>query len=760
MNSPFASQSLDSTDNELVESNVTDSAGETILKIALPVPLNGHFDYIKPSQLPVSDCVPGCRILVPFGQRKLCGIILGTATKSQLPTHKLRLVYDLIDTTPLISTELLSLAQWVSDYYFHPIGEVIFAMMPTALRQANTAHQNHQAYWSITQLGQVTSKKCSPAQSKALGILQEHPQGLSSEMLTSLGVKLQSLKALEKQDFLQKKNHELKPWSAAKQSILASQPPQLTTEQEVAIQDIAAHQGVHLLFGVTGSGKTEVYMALIHTILTAGQQVMLLVPEIGLTPQTLSRFQKRFNCPVAVMHSQQTDTERVNAWQKAHHLVAPLVIGTRSAVFASMPNLGLIIIDEEHDASYKQQDNLRYSARDVAILRAKTRGISIVLGSATPSLETLHNVNNNRFQVHELHQRATGASMPKLQLVDLTQQLAHKGLADSVIQAMQECLSRQEQVLVFLNRRGFAPAIICNDCGWECACNQCDARMTLHKRKNCMICHHCNSKKSIPQECPQCQSVHINPYGSGTEKIEDSLKGLFDVPIIRIDRDTTHTKKQLDNHFITIRQGKPLILIGTQMLSKGHDFHKVSLVVLLDIDGGLFSSEFRAEERTCQLLSQVSGRAGRGDIAGKVLVQTYQPKHPLLQLWIDSTYQDIAQYLLTQRHNAGLPPYSYHLVIRAEASQPDRCQLFLQQTHDLLQDCQQVHQDQSVLILGPVSVMMERRAGQHRYFLLLQAETRQDLHRLMHRCMPQIREMDSTKKVRWAVEVDPAELNS
>lgn len=727
------------------------------VQVALPVPMHQVFDYELPKKWQQQTLI-GCRVQVPFGRQKLIGVIMSTQT-SKFDPDKIRVVYEILDINPVFDPHLLQLAKWCSEYYFHPLGEVLNTMVPSKVRQGSELERYTQQSWSLTALGQVTDldklKKKSQPQAQVISLLREH-QHLSQTLLLSFGLKRQTLDALEKINFIQSAQTQRQ----LSQPILAATPPVLTQEQSQTLTDIEKTTGTHIVFGVTGSGKTEVYMGLIANRLAQQQQVLILVPEIGLTPQTLARFQKRFKATIAVLHSQQTDIQRAEQWSLAQSGQADLVIGTRSAVFAPMQRLGLIIIDEEHDQSYKQQDGMRYSARDIALLRSRWLGISIVLGSATPSLETLYNVQHKGYHLHSLRHRATGVALPTLQLVDLRRETTTQGVAQSILDQIKVTLTKKQQVLVFLNRRGFAPAVICNDCGWTAVCHHCDAKLTLHRQTHSLKCHHCDYQTHIPSECPMCNSEHLNPHGKGTERVEETLQNQFKEAVIRVDRDTMPNQKAFQKCLNRINSGEPLILLGTQMLSKGHDFAGVQLVIILDIDAGLFSSDFRAEEKISQLLTQVTGRAGRARIAGQVMVQTFQPHHQVFRHWHTHDYTQTAQYLLEQREAAGLPPYSYHILIRAEANQAAIAQNFLLTVKQIL--CQTINASetpsQEVQLLGPVNANMERRAGMHRYHLLMQSNSRRALHQLLRQCHHCLFQIPESRKVRWNLDIDPQDF--
>ncbi len=532
--------------------------------------------------------------------------------------------------------------------------------------------------------------------------------------------------------------------------------PVLTEHQQVAVDKIIENINqfkAHLLFGVTGSGKTEVYLQIIDAVLKQDKQALILVPEIGLTPQTVMRFQMRFPVLIAVLHSGLTDTERHTAWLQARNGDAKIIIGTRSAIFTPLKDPGVIIIDEEHDASFKQQEGFKYSARDLAVLRANYENISIILGSATPSLESLHNVETGRYECLKLPERAGEAVHPEFILLDLKKQAAPKGLSMALLESIQKHLKNSNQVLVFLNRRGYSPTLICYQCGWIAACKKCDANMTLHQSPSHLQCHHCGASRPVDKVCRECQSTVLAPMGSGTERIEETLREYFpDTSIIRIDRDSTRKKGSFEQKLSNIHEGEPCILVGTQMLAKGHHFKHVTLSVILNADAGLFSSDFRGSERTAQLIMQVAGRSGRAEKPGEVILQTYHPDHPLLQTLLTHGYEAFAKLLLKEREEALLPPYQFLALVKAEGLKIDVVMEFLNQAKNYL------NHDKDIFILGPLPAPMQKKAGKHRANLLLQANNRNSIKNHLKKLIDHLSEIQAKQRVRWSIDVDPVEL--
>ena len=533
--------------------------------------------------------------------------------------------------------------------------------------------------------------------------------------------------------------------------------PDPTPAQRVAIDAIVAAHGrsaSFLLHGVTGSGKTEVYLRVIEAVVARGEQALVLVPEIALTPQLVSRFAARFDAPLAVLHSSLTDQERLRAWRMARSGAAPVVIGTRSAVFAPLSRPGLIVVDEEHDASYKQQEGFRYSARDLALARAQRLGIPAVLGSATPSLESLERARSGKSVLLELPDRTGGASQPKLQLVDLRRHGATQGIATPTVLAIGRHLEAGGQVLVYLNRRGYAPSLFCPACGWVAPCPRCDARLTVHQREHRLHCHHCGTDRPVPEACPNC-SEPVKPVGQGTERVEETLTRLFPgVPLARIDRDAVRRRGELEAALDRVTRGEVRLLVGTQMLAKGHHFADVTLVVVLNADQGLFGTDFRASERLAQSVIQVAGRAGRAEKPGEVLVQTEYPEHPLLARLVEGGYDAYASAALDERRQARWPPYARIAVLRAEAARREVPLAFLGRARELALPLA----GSQVEVLGPASAPMERRAGHYRGQLLLHAATHAPLQRLFAAWLPALEALPDARRVRWSLDVDPLEL--
>jgi len=731
-----------------------------IAQVSIPVPLRRVYDFRIPPQQDI-PLRAGTRVQVPFGRRhQVTGIVCDIAARSEVPDHRLRTIEAVLDREPVFDNTLLRLLTWAADYYHHPIGEVMHTALPLNLRNGRQLVPPQPVLIRLTTQGQAAQPPArAPVQQQLLELLHAAPAGLPVEQLAAAGSSWRRSLALFKE----------RAWI---EEILAGPPqrplttsaaPELSPEQEHAHREISVKlgdYGAFCLFGITGSGKTEVYMRVVADVLARGEQALLLVPEIGLTPQLVERFQRRFSAPIAVLHSQLTDQARHQAWWQAAQGQAKIILGTRSAVFVPMAAPGLIVIDEEHDLSFKQQDGFRYHARDVAVYRARLSNIPIVLGSATPSLETLANVERGRYQVLSLPARAGGAALPKVELVDLNKVPVEQGLALPVVQGIKACVVRGEQALVFINRRGYAPVLHCVDCGWQAQCQRCDARLIYHQTTRELRCHHCGARSSVPDRCEQCDSQRLHPFGAGTQRVEAALTAHFPAArIVRIDRDTTRGKDALATRLRQINEGDADILIGTQLLAKGHHFPKVTLVVVLNADQSLYGIDFRSEEQLVQQMFQVAGRAGREQQPGRVLIQTRHPEHPLFRHLLHQDYEGFAREALAQRASAGFPPLTYFALLRAEAAGSGAALKFLHLAQDLLLRRQRNNAAPIGLTVGdPVPAPMEKRAGRYRAQLLLRANQRQFLHQHLQSWLQELESAPAARRVRWSLDIDPMEM--
>ncbi|MGI9272410.1 MAG: primosomal protein N' [Woeseiaceae bacterium] len=730
----------------------------TILKVAVNVPLSRLFDYLPPPG--AAAVAPGSRVVVPFGRRRQTGVVVAVADSSDIPVDKLRRCNAVLDSTPLFSAEDLRLITFTSDYYHHPIGEVVAAALPAMLRAGKPLFPTLQVI-SVTDAGMdadiESMAKRAPRQAEVLEVLRDAGgNGIDVDSLTELlPLWRRAAKALLGKGLIERIETSATAIPAESDNI-ATPGPHLNDDQQAALMTLRAQTGfgAFLLDGVTGSGKTEVYLQLIRDTLAVAQQVLILVPEIGLTPQLVTRLQKRLGVEPAVLHSGLSDLERLTAWRNAQQGHAKLVVGTRSAVFTPMPNLGLIVVDEEHDHSLKQQEGLRYSARDLAIIRARNRDVRIILGSATPTLETLQHCRNDNFTRIELPNRAGGAKPPSIRLIDLNRSESDDGLSTALSNAIEEQLAADGQVLLFLNRRGFAPTLICSNCGHLAECDRCDSRMTVHASDRSLRCHHCGAHAPLPDSCSEC-GAQVRPLGEGTERLEDALLQRFPgYRVRRIDSDTTQQRGAIQEALAAAEQGDADILVGTQMLSKGHHFPKLTLVGIVNADQGLFGTDFRSAERLAQSIVQVAGRAGRESRQGEVLIQTAFPEHPFWRLLIDGGYPQVANESLAEREESRWPPFTRLALLRSAAHQQADAQAFLQRAADLIAP----QQSEYMRVLGPVNAPMVRKAGRYRAQLLIQSSDRKTLHEILASLRPALEAEPSARKVRWSIDVDPIEL--
>jgi len=728
-----------------------------ILKVAVNVPLSREFDYLPPP----GECpLPGCRVLVPFGRRKQVALVLTHATDSDVPASRLRRVIEVLDDAPILTDEDLWLLRVTSYYYHHPIGEVVAAALPALLRQGKALHPVLDCI-AVTDAAESfdieSMSKRAPRQAELLELLRDAGgNGLDVDTLSELlpAWRRAARPLMQKGLICRFESQMEEPQSLME---ISQQPgPQPNEHQRAALEAIRGTPGfgAFVLDGVTGSGKTEVYLQLMQDALDNDRQVLILVPEIGLTPQLVKRLSTRLGVVPTVLHSKLTDRARLSSWRQARAGTAKLVVGTRSAVFTPMPKLGLVVIDEEHDHSFKQQEGLRYSARDLAIARAKTLDVPIVLGSATPTLEMLHHCQTGKYVRLELPVRAGGARPPDFRLVDLSKSAASDGLSDPLTRAIEDHLKAGGQVLMFLNRRGFAPTLICASCGHIADCARCDSRMTVHARARQLRCHHCGASRPLDKHCSDCGS-EVRPLGEGTERLEEALQGHFpNHHVMRIDSDSTQTTGAMDEALAQAEKGDADILVGTQMLSKGHHFPKLTLVGIVNADQGLFGTDFRSAERLAQSIVQVAGRAGREKIQGEVIVQTAFPDNPFWQRLIDGGYAQVAADALAEREVTRWPPFTRLALIRSAAHKQADAHAFL----DIAKRRIAEHPTEYLRVLGPVDAPMARKAGRYRAQLLLQGSDRKELHAVLTKLRSTLEGEPTARKVRWSIDVDPIEL--
>ncbi len=721
------------------------------LRLAIASPLRRLFDYLPPENSDpdtVAALRPGCRIKVPFGSRQVCGIFIEASEDTDVPEDKLKPALEVLDPTPLISPSVVKLCRWAAEYYRHAEGEVLSAALPTNLRQGGGIRSTDTC-WQLTNAGRglpAGALPRAPKQAALLAELQQNPW-LRWDDLTERGHRTDARRALRDKGLVEEVPTPLETTQASWQP-----GPPLSAEQQAAVDAVGETFETCLLHGVTGSGKTEVYLRLIERTLARGKQALVLVPEIGLTPQIAQRLAQRFDAEIALLHSGLADGAREAAWESARSGRAHIVVGTRSAIFTSLANPGLIVVDEEHDASFKQQDGFRYSARDLAVKRGQLEKLPVVLGSATPSLETLHNAASGRYKHLLLTERIGKARLPKIGIRDIRSLPLRGGLSDALLEATGEQLDAGNQVLLFLNRRGYAPTLQCHDCGFIASCRHCDARMTLHRGARELRCHHCEWRLPLPGQCPQCGSRQLNPRGVGTEQTESVLKQQFpDYPVYRVDRDSMQRQGAMAELMETVQAGQPCILLGTQMLTKGHHFPGVTLVGLLDTDNALFSADFRGPERMGQLVTQVAGRAGRAGKVGKVMLQTHYPDHPLLNTLLQEGYDRYADLLLAERKSLGLPPFGQLLMARAEARN-------LRMAEDFLTALRRDTAPGNATLIGPLPAPMQRRSGRYRAQLLVLSRSRADLQRVAAQLVALGEASPTGKRIRWSVDVDPLEM--
>ena len=737
-----------------------------IARVAIDVPLNTYFDYTA-EHLTTDDI--GRRALLSFGRKWVIGVIVGIAELpadgEQIPKYKLKPVKEILYDVPRLSEEILKLAHFCSAYYHYPLGQVLATILPQRLRRTKVAPALAESCYSVTAAGAGFTVDDLPpravAKRKLLGALQA--QGvLSRSALIRLSPRATAvLRALVAAGWVRE---SVLPLSVSRSYV--SLPGQaaaanLNAEQQTAVDAIVnAPAGFvpWLLHGVTGSGKTEVYMQVIAATLARGGQALILAPEINLTPQLEARFQARFPAATIVsLHSNLNENERLKHWLMAQGTAgqgaAQIVLGTRLAVFTPFANLQLIVVDEEHDSSFKQQDGMRYSARDVAVFRAKDAGIPIILGSATPALESYHNALHGRYRLLELKVRAVrDAAPPTIRYLDLKREKLLEGFSAPLITAIKHRIQRGEQSLLFINRRGFAPVLLCAECGWLSGCPRCTSRLVVHLKDRRLRCHHCGHEAPMPHHCPSCGNLDLAPVGQGTQRLEAALQRLFpDARILRVDRDSTRRKNALSEMLEKVHAQQIDILVGTQMLAKGHDFPKLTLVGVLNADGGLYSADFRAAEHLFAQLLQVAGRAGRAADHGEVLVQTAFPEHPLFLALQQGDYSQFAHTALAERDQAGLPPFAFQAMLRAEAATLDSALKFLRCAVALAPEAK------TIQIYDPVPALMARLAGKERAQVLIEARSRGALQNFLGGWMAAL-QGQKARTVRWALDVDPVEI--
>lgn len=730
-----------------------------IANVYVFLPFREYFDYIIPEQALERELI-GCRVLVPFGSRRILGVIIKTTHSSEVQHHKLKEITEILDTNPLFGATLRKLIHYFAQYYFYYPGEVYHACLSPHLKEGKYLKANETAYWALTKAGNELDYEAIKRATKQKDFIIKLKQ---QEKIAcgDLNIKeyASSIKALQKKGLIDKIFLTHLDKTINKNIITPNII--LNQEQVAAIDKISSNLHeftVFLLFGITGSGKTEVYLNCCIKALISNKQVLIMVPEIGLTPQTISRYQDRFHgYNIVSWHSHQTPKEKNTAWNDIFNGDADIIIGTRSAIWLPYKQLGLIIIDEEHDISFKQQEGFLYNARDVAITRAKIENFPIILGSATPSIETLNNVKINKYNKILLTQRANQIPQQEIKIIDIRHNQLKAGINYDLIEIIRSKVENKEQVLIFLNRRGFAPAIYCNSCRWIEQCKFCKVNLIYHKDNNRLICHHCFYKKDMPEVCPSCNSYNIFPVGVGTEQIEIELKKLLPkVNIARIDKDTSSTNKKLVSILQGISNNEIDIIIGTQMIAKGHDFANLSLAIIIDIDQAFFSSDFRALEKAAQLITQVSGRVGRGDKPGLVYLQTNQPENDFFNYLKKLDYQITGDMLLTERLAAYLPPKTYHALLNANSKDYSKLKQFMFAVKNKLDSI--TKSQGGISILGPTNSPIAKIRNRHRQQILIQSHSRKELHDALSIFVSNFSNSQRLRDIRWNIDVDPLDF--
>ncbi len=722
-----------------------------IIRVALDVPLSTLFDYKVSDEISIEI---GQRVVVPFGRKEVVGIAMEWVEQSELDVARIKAVVRVLDDVAPLPSETLALLRFCSDYYHYPIGMTALSALPTRLRDIEPIVLKQSLVYTLSDAGRALDIESLPkrrvVQQRILLALRQAP--LNGAQLRELSASAPAaLKILIEAGWV------VACAPMASDAHMFNDAHLLTPEQQEAVHAVTQTKGFacFLLHGITGSGKTEVYVHLMDAMLRRGGQVLLLVPEINLTPQLESYFRSRFpDVELVSLHSGLADGERAQNWIKAQSGAARIVLGTRLAVFTPLPKLSLILVDEEHDASFKQQDGLRYSARDVAIFRANQHAVPIVLGSATPSLESWHNAQSGRYKLLRLTQRAVQpATLPVVRCLDVGQLPLQEGFSEPLLSAIETRLQRKEQSLIFINRRGYAPVLMCTACGWLSECKHCAGKLVLHLKDRSLRCHHCGAQQRVPHACPTCGDADLKPVGMGTQRIEEALQARFpDARILRVDRDSTRNKGAWDAMRKRIHDGEADILVGTQMLAKGHDFPNLTLVGVLNPDGGLYSADFRASEKLFAQLTQVGGRAGRADKVGEVIVQTAFPTHPLFNALRAHDYQAWAQALLDERRSAGFPPFMFQVLLSAEAKQEGEAMTFLKRARGAAMELKMPVEVYSVL-----PAAMPKRANHYRAQLLVQGDTRRALQDFLRSWKPQL-DVIPTKQIRWSLDIDPLEF--
>jgi primosomal protein N' (replication factor Y) len=723
------------------------------LSIAVPIPIYGCFDYLPAVNTRIEDYSPGMRVLVKFGHRELVGIVINQQLNTTTPTNKLKLITHLFDEITALPPNILKLLQWCATYYCHPLGDCINTALPSALRQKKRLAEIEVIKWNRT-VKEYEGRNNATKQKAILQTIEAQDTGIWQDALKALGFTTSQLKALEKAGYLVSQKFD--PISASVEHY--STPNSITLNDAQKQIVLKASQNldrfhVSLLQGITGSGKTEIYIDIVRKVLMNNQQALILIPEINLTPQTLKRFQTQLATTIGFIHSGMSPREKLTTWSLARQGSAKVIIGTRSSIFTPFKKLGIIIVDEEHDASYKQIDGFKYSARDLAVKRAQLEDCKVILGSATPSLESVHNAQQHKYEWLVLNKRAGEGQVPEISLIDIRSRPLQNGCSQPLLDQIKIEIENNNQVIIFQNRRGFSPTLLCDACGWIAHCKHCDARLTIHSNPPHLLCHHCNFKQAITQKCENCKSTHLSPLGTGTERIEFGLAQHFPTTkVIRFDRDTIKKQSHMEQLIDEVNLGKPCLLVGTQMLAKGHDFHNVTLVAVIDADASFFSADFRAVERSAQLLLQVAGRSGRGKKKGRVLIQTKHPEHPLFESVLKSDYKTLSENELKDRTACELPPFSKMLSIRADSiKQADTLQVLHSINSELFKA---IPPNSDIEISGPMAATMARKSGIYRSYLHI-FTTNLALRASILKQLPMLLSAKQKGNTKLTIDVDP-----
>lgn len=724
-----------------------------VICIAVPIPIYGYFDYLPAENTCAEDYSPGMRVLVKFGHRELVGIVISQQTNTTTPANKLKAITQLFDEVTALPLNILNLLQWCATYYCHPLGDCLHTALPSALRQKKHLTEIEVIKWNRT-TKKYAGRNNATKQKAILATIEEQAEGIWQDSLKTLGYTSTQLKALEKAGYLASQTFD--PLTATAEQYSTPSTITLNEAQQQVIQDASKNLDrfhVSLLQGITGSGKTEIYIDIVRKILIKGQQALILIPEINLTPQTLKRFQTQLATPIGFIHSGMSSREKFTTWSLARQGSAKVIIGTRSSIFTPFKNLGLIIVDEEHDASYKQIDGFKYSARDLAVKRAQLEDCKVILGSATPSLESVYNAQQHKYEWLFLNKRAGEGQVPDISLIDIRSRPLQNGCSQPLLDQIKFEIENNNQVIIFQNRRGFSPTLLCDACGWIAHCKHCDARLTIHSRPPHLLCHHCNFKQAITHTCESCKSTYLSPLGTGTERIEFGLAQLFpNTKIIRFDRDTIKKQSHMEQLIEEVNLGEACLLVGTQMLAKGHDFHNVTLVAVIDADASFFSADFRAIERSAQLLLQVAGRSGRGKKKGRVLIQTKLSEHPLFESIIKSDYKTLSEIELEDRVACELPPFSKMLSIRADAKKQEDTLKALHSVNSEL--FKSIPHNSNIEISGPIEATMARKSGIYRSYLHI-FTTNLALRAAILKQLPKLLSATQKGNTKLTIDVDP-----